>query len=108
MIIVQTVNIEVNPITLYDYIIENYGRYFDLSTFRMMELERLLSFYHAKTICLTDFKEIFGLQEVGFFGILKFIVDHQNVEQVAQYGNMCLSDTLAQSDFQKASAGMTL
>lgn len=100
MIVVQTKKIEMNNSNLYDYIMNNYIRFFDLTPGRAMELNYVLGLCHANEIRLDDFKEIFGLNEEGFFGILKFVVDKNNLEKVVLYGNMCHNDALNQASSQ--------
>ncbi len=103
----QTTNIEQRSVNLYDYIMENYVKYFDLTAGRNMELMYILGTCHAKSIRVADFREIFDLQEAGFFEILKFIATVSNLERIAQYGTMCVNDELSQRE-QVAAVGKTI
>lgn len=108
MICVQTTKIENGNVNLYDYIMENYVRFFDLTPGRAMELNYILGLCHARVIRLDDFKEIFDLQNEGFYGIFKFLVDKNNLGKVIEYGAMCHNDVKAQESAQILGAGKVM
>lgn len=93
---------------LKDYIMNNYVKYFDLTKGRELELSYLLGICNASLIDVEQFKDVFGLQEEGFFGVLKYLVDGANLDKVIQYGNMCLNDNIAQRESMNVSQGISL
>lgn len=93
---------------LKDYVMNNYVKYFDLTKGREMELSYILGVCHASLIDVEQFKEVFGLQEQGFFGVLKCLADANSLEKVVQYGEICLSDYTAQLDNMRVNQGMSL
>lgn len=102
-------NIDVNNNTnLRDYVMNNYVRYFDLTKGREVELGYILGVRNASLIDVQQFREIFDLQEQGFFGVLKFLADPINLERVAQYGTICLSDYNTQVESMRATRGKGL
>lgn len=98
-----------NNKNLRDYVMNNYVKYFDMTKGREMELSYILGVSNASLIDVSQFREVFDLQEEGFFGVLKFLADVNNLERVAQYGQMCLSDYNAQMEnARRTSQGMSL
>lgn len=98
-----------NNRNLRDYVMSNYVKYFDMTRGREMELSYILGVSNASLIDVSQFKEVFDLQDEGFFGVLKFLADVNNIEKVAQYGQMCLSDYNAQvENARRIGQGMSL
>lgn len=97
-----------NNTNLRDYVMNNYVKYFDLTQGREMQLSYILGVSNAHLIDVTQFREVFNLQEEGFLGVLKYLADVNNLDKVVQYGAMCLSDYTTQMESMKRNQGMSL
>ncbi|MDE5889041.1 MAG: hypothetical protein K2H20_03380 [Bacilli bacterium] len=93
---------------LRDYVLSNYVKYFDLTPGREMELAYLLGNCNASLIDVEQFREVFDLQGTGFFGVLKYLADVNNLEKLSQYGAMCLSDYTSQMESMRKNQGISL
>ena len=73
---------------LRDYIQTQSDLFFEVSGYRSVIIESLLSRIHARYINADDFIHEFGLSE-DFMEVFTFLFDSNNLERISNYGRLC-------------------
>ena len=68
------------------YILENYDKYWDMSSKGYQELSSLLDAYNASFYTKKQFCSQFGLKEMDFFDLLRLLVNPKNYEFLVDMG----------------------
>ncbi len=76
----------IDGMSLKVYILENYDKYFEMSSSRYKELNQLLDEYNASRYTKQQFCKQFGLSDIGFFQLLRILVNYKNYKALVDIG----------------------
>ncbi len=68
------------------YILENYDKYWELSTKRYQELNSLLDAYNASRYTKGQFCRQFGLKDINFLDLLRILTRTNNYDALVAIG----------------------
>ena len=83
----ETINVD--EMTLYDYVMKIFESHFDLTDGRFKALNYYLDNCYAKYVNMGEFKSVFLDSDEGFFAIIRIITDNNRLEDLNKYGLMC-------------------
>lgn len=77
-------NIDINTISLYDYVMKGFERHFDLTEGRLMSLNYFLGNCNARYVSFDDFKNVYGIDSLA--DILKLITNEDYFDELREFG----------------------
>jgi len=84
---VNTVDVKIDEMNLYDYIFGTFERFCDLSEGRIISLNFFLNNINAKFVNIAEFKSVFEVS--SFEDIMRVLTDMDRLEELHNYGKMC-------------------
>lgn len=87
---VRMVDIKVDEMNLYDYVIGTYERICDLTEGRKISLNYYLNNVNAKFVNVALFKSVFDI--TSFEGMMILLTDTERFEELHDFGVMCQED----------------
>lgn len=82
--IIMEIEANMNAISLYDYVIKGFEKYFDLTEGRLLSLNYFLNNCNAHFVSLSDFKNVYGIDSLA--DILKLITNEDYFDELREFG----------------------
>lgn len=92
---VLSVHINIDELSLYDYVMYTYNKNFDLTDEKRETLEKVLNNCYAKYVKVRQFKDEYALSERGFIGLLGVLVDSSRQDDLKLFGKRCYDEVLS-------------
>jgi hypothetical protein len=87
---VAKVDVKVDEMNLYDYVMNTFERICDLTEGRVMSLNFVLNNVNAKCVNVALFKSFFEV--VSFDDMMRLLTDFERFDELHDFGVMCLED----------------
>lgn len=91
-------NVNIDEMSLYDYVIRTYEKHADLTEGRLKTLNYYLGNCYAKYINFGEFRSTFLNNGEGFLSVMRVLTDPNKLEELNIYGLMCYEAKIAEQN----------